>query len=141
MDENTQAPRKHYASFEEFWPDYVRAHTNRTCRQLHFAGLTLAAASIGAGLLFRKRSLLLAAPVFGYGFAWFGHFVFEKNVPLTFTYPLYSLRADWLMWAKMASGTMDAEVERFVAEMAAVATAPETSAASANGAVVDVTAN
>jgi hypothetical protein len=139
MSENTQTPPKQYASFDEFWPDYVRAHTNRTCRQLHFVGLTLAAASIGGALLFRKRSLLLAAPVFGYGFAWFGHFVFEKNVPLTFTHPVFSLRADWLMWAKMATGKMDAEVERYVAEKAAEVAPVE--AESANGAAVDVTAN
>ena len=139
MDENPKTPRKQYASFAEFWPDYVRAHTSRTSRQLHFVGLTLAAACVGGGLLFRKRSLLLAAPVFGYGFAWFGHFVFEKNIPLTFTYPLYSLKADWLMWGKIATGTMDAEVERFVAEKAAEVA--QTEAGSANGAAVDVAAN
>ena len=134
-------PAKQYASFAEFWPDYVRAHTNRTSRQLHFVGLTLAATCLGAGLVFRKRSLLFAAPVFGYGLAWIGHFVFEKNIPATFTHPIYSLRADWVMWAKIANGTMDAEVERFIAEKAAEAAATASDAEHANGAPVDVTAN
>jgi hypothetical protein len=37
-------------------------------------------------------------PVIGYGFAWIGHFIFEKNRPATFTYPIYSLIGDWVMF-------------------------------------------
>ena len=38
--------------------------------------------------------------VVGYGFAWIGHFFFEKNRPATFEHPLYSLAGDWVMfWA------------------------------------------
>lgn len=27
----------------------------------------------------------------GYGFAWIGHFIFEKNKPATFKHPIYSV--------------------------------------------------
>jgi hypothetical protein len=37
------------------------------------------------------------ALIFGYGLAWMGHFFVEKNKPMTFKYPLYSLRADFQM--------------------------------------------
>ena len=37
-------------------------------------------------------------PVVGYGFAWIGHFFFEKNHPATFKYPLYSFMGDWMMF-------------------------------------------
>jgi hypothetical protein len=37
--------------------------------------------------------------VIGYGFAWLGHFIFEKNKPATFTYPVYSFIGDWVMFA------------------------------------------
>jgi hypothetical protein len=131
-------PATNYASFEEFWPDYVRAHSNRTNRRLHFIGSTLALACVGGAVLFRKPLLLLAAPVVGYGFAWVGHFGFEKNRPASFTNPLYSFKGDWVMWSKIATGTMDAEVERYTS-------APEPSEAPdarvANGAPVDATAN
>ena len=50
--------------------------------------------------------------MFGYGFAWVGHFFVEGNRPATFTYPLWSLRGDMLMWWKTVTGTMGAEVER-----------------------------
>lgn len=41
---------------------------------------------------------LYAAPLFGYGFAWVGHFFFEKNRPATFKQPIYSLMGDFMMW-------------------------------------------
>lgn len=99
-------------SFEDFWPYYVRQHSNETNRTLHFVGTTLAMASIAAGLLTRRRAFFLAAPVVGYGFAWLGHFGFQGNKPATFTHPLWSLRADMVTWWKTVNGTMNAEVER-----------------------------
>ena len=51
-----------------------------------------------AELLSTRRWLwLLAMPLAGYGFAWVGHFVFEKNRPATFQYPLWSFMGDWVM--------------------------------------------
>ena len=47
---------------------------------------------------------LLAMPLIGYGFAWVGHFFFEKNRPATFTYPLWSLMGDWRMFFETVSG-------------------------------------
>jgi hypothetical protein len=99
-------------TFEDFWPYYVRQHANETNRTLHVVGMTLTLGSVAAGLLTRRASFFLAAPVFGYGFAWVGHFFVEGNKPATFTYPLWSLRGDLLMWWKTVSGTMRAEVER-----------------------------
>ena len=48
--------------------------------------------------------ILLALPVAGYGLAWWGHFVFEKNKPATFQYPFYSLVCDFVMFADMLRG-------------------------------------
>jgi hypothetical protein len=102
-------------SFEEFWDFYVRAHSNPTNRKLHFVGTSLAMACVGGAVLLRRPSLFVAAPIVGYGFAWVGHFVFEKNKPASFDHPVWSFKADMLMWRKIASGTMDAEVERVMA--------------------------
>jgi hypothetical protein len=106
------------ASFEEFWPHYVRAHSKKWNRRLHFAGTTAALAVAGLGVVTWRPSLLLLAPVVGYGPAWIGHFLVEGNVPATFGHPLWSLKADLIMWAKMIEGSMDAEVERVLAESA-----------------------
>ena len=47
---------------------------------------------------------LWALPLVGYGFAWVGHFFFEKNKPATFKNPLYSLWGDFVMWKDVVTG-------------------------------------
>jgi hypothetical protein len=103
-------------SFEQFWDYYVSQHQKTATRVLHFIGTTAAACCLAGGLLTKRRWLLLVAPVAGYGPAWIGHFFIEKNRPATFTHPLWSLRADLLMWWKMATRQMRAEVERVMRE-------------------------
>ena len=98
-----------YASFREFYPYYLSEHRNRTCRQLHFAGSTLVLALIGAAAFTRNAWLLALVPVAGYGFAWVGHFVFEKNRPATFKHPWYSLMGDWVMYWQLLTGKIPFE--------------------------------
>jgi hypothetical protein len=87
-----------YASFREFYPFYLSEHSHRICRRLHFAGSLLVIAVVLVAIATRDARWLWLAPVIGYGFAWVGHFFFEKNRPATFTYPLYSLAGDWVMF-------------------------------------------
>lgn len=117
-----------FQSFEEFWPFYVKEHSKKSTRILHFVGTTGAMGCVAGAVLLRKPWLLLAAPVVGYGPAWFSHFFIEKNRPATFTYPAWSLRADFVMWKKTLDGTMDAEVERVLANAAAAEDAASESA-------------
>lgn len=51
-----------------------------------------------------EKTWIAFAPLSGYGFAWVGHFVFEKNRPATFKYPLYSLRGDFVMYWELLTG-------------------------------------
>jgi hypothetical protein len=99
-------------TFEEFWPQYVRAHQNKWNRTLHAIGIGLALACVAAAILKRRPWLAAFAPVFAYGFAWFGHFFIEKNKPATFSHPMMSARAGALMFWKTICGEMDAEVAR-----------------------------
>lgn len=93
-----------FASFREFYPYYLSEHRDRTCRRLHFVGTALVLIVLATAALTRKPLLLLLAPLAGYGFAWVGHFKFEKNRPATFTYPLYSLAADFALFRDMLTG-------------------------------------
>jgi hypothetical protein len=100
-------------SFEEFWPYYVSQHRNKTCRRLHFVGTTIAMGCVAASPWI--PAALIGAPIAGYGFAWIGHFAFEKNKPASWLGPkelVWSLRGDLKMWSKMLTGSMDAEIER-----------------------------
>jgi hypothetical protein len=94
-----------YASFREFYPFYLNEHSDRTCRRLHFIGSTVVLVVLGL-VIARVLSpwWLLSLPLIGYGFAWIGHFFFERNRPATFTYPLYSLMGDWVMFKDILTG-------------------------------------
>lgn len=98
------ATQGRFARFADFYPFYLSEHSNRTCRRLHFAGTSLVLLILAAALLAGQPWLLLAAPVAGYGFAWVGHYGFEKNRPATFTHPWYSLRADFVLFRDMLTG-------------------------------------
>ncbi len=89
---------KKYKTFWSFYPYYLNEHKNVTSRTLHFIGTLLLIACLIAGIITGKWILFIIIPFVGYGFAWVGHFFFEKNKPATFTYPLYSLGSDFVMF-------------------------------------------
>ena len=109
-----------YKTLSEFYPYYLKEHSNQTCRRLHFIGTTLgmlltaaalftiAGAVLGhhaIGPAVRQALLLVVvAHVQGYAFAWVGHFFFEHNKPATFKYPGLSYRGDYLMWWQILTG-------------------------------------
>jgi hypothetical protein len=95
---------KRYTSLKEFYPFYLTEHSNATSRVLHFIGTGLVLLLIPAAFLFHEVRLLLLIPFVGYGFAWVGHFFFEKNKPATFKYPAYSLASDFILFFDLLSG-------------------------------------
>ena len=97
------APGERYASFEAFYPNYIHEHSNRTCRRIHVVGTGLVILTWVLGLTV-SLWWFAASPVVGYGFAWVGHFFFEKNRPATFRHPLYSLMGDWVMFKDICVG-------------------------------------
>ncbi|HEV2321459.1 MAG TPA: DUF962 domain-containing protein [Gammaproteobacteria bacterium] len=93
-----------YASFKDFYPFYLGEHQNRICRRLHFFGSSLVLLTLVYVILTGLMWALLLMPLFGYGFAWIGHFFFEKNRPATFTHPFYSFMGDWVMYRDILTG-------------------------------------
>ena len=95
-----------YVSFRDFYSFYLTEHSNRTSRRLHVIGSTLVLAVFIAVVVSQRWMWLWALPVLGYGFAWVGHYFFERNRPATFTYPLYSFIGDWVMWWQVVTGRL-----------------------------------
>ncbi len=93
-----------FNSFAEFYPFYLQEHSNDICRRLHYIGSLLVLSILGYSIANQQWALLWLVPLAGYGFAWVGHFVFEKNRPATFQYPLYSLLGDWVMLKDALTG-------------------------------------
>lgn len=94
-------------TYREFYPFYLSQHVDPTCRALHYVGTTGVLGLLGYALATQSFILLAALPVCGYFFAWLGHFVFEKNRPATFTYPVWSLMGDFQMYFEFLTGRLE----------------------------------
>jgi hypothetical protein len=101
-----------YTTFAAFWPFYLREHSKPSTRALHYVGNTLVVLIAAFAVLTGRWWWLLALPVAGYFFAWIAHFGVEKNRPATFTYPLWSLAADFRMWWLWLTGRLGPELEK-----------------------------
>jgi len=99
-------PQVKFATFAQFYPFYLSEHRHRICRRLHFAGSLLVIAAVLAAIVTAEPWWLLVAPLGGYGLAWIGHFLFEKNRPATFSHPWYSLLGDWVMFRDLLVGKL-----------------------------------
>lgn len=73
---------------------------------MHAIGTTLGIILVIAAFATRHPwYALLFFPV-GYGCAWFGHFVLEKNKPATFGHPFWSFISDFRMLGLMLRGRL-----------------------------------
>ena len=103
---------REHQTFAQFWPFYLREHSKARTRALHYAGTTLVVAILLIALLTARWWMLLLIPLAGYGFAWVAHFRVENNRPATFTYPFWSLAADFRMWWLWLTGGIAAELDK-----------------------------
>ena len=93
-----KAMERKYKTLKDFYPYYLTEHQNFTSRILHFIGTGGFISITVFSILTQNWIYLLLGPLCGYGFAWVGHFIFEKNKPATFQYPLFSLASDFIMF-------------------------------------------
>lgn len=99
-------------TYSEFWDFYVREHSKPLTRGLHLVGTTLGVALLIYFVAIGRWYFFPVLLVVGYAFAWFAHFVVEKNRPATFKYPLWSFISDFKMIAFIVTGRMRGEVDR-----------------------------
>lgn len=99
-------------TYAEFWDFYVREHSRPLTRALHFIGTTLGLVLLVWFVATGRWYFFPLFLVVGYAFAWFAHFVVEKNRPATFKYPLWSFISDFKMMWYMITGRMGREADR-----------------------------
>ncbi|MFN8287059.1 MAG: DUF962 domain-containing protein [Chitinophagales bacterium] len=105
------AEERKYNSFWSFYPYYLTEHARPINRTLHFIGTAGVISLAIAAIVTQKWVLFAFLPLCGYGFAWFGHFMLEKNRPATFKYPFYSLGSDFVMFWHILTGQIGKKVE------------------------------
>lgn len=98
--------------YDQFWDFYVQEHSKRLTRLLHFMGTTLGLVLLVWVIWIGRWYFFPVFLVVGYAFAWFAHFVVEKNHPATFKYPFWSFISDFKMMWYMITGRMGRELER-----------------------------
>lgn len=106
----------HFNTISEFYPYYLTQHAEWRCRTLHFVGTGLVITLFATTLATQIWWLFLLIPLVGYGFAWTGHFLFEKNKPAAFKNPLWSLACDFIMFKDIATGQIRAKLNEAVAK-------------------------
>ena len=83
-----------FTSFKDFYPYYLSEHKLKTNKILHIIGSLTGLSFLFYIVYIEKYKFIPVSFLFGYTFAWIGHFFFEKNKPATFKYPLYSFIGD-----------------------------------------------
>ncbi len=105
-----------HVEFEDFWPRYLRAHSDPRTRAMHVAGTLLGTGFVLAALVTRKPWLAACGLVAGYAPAWISHAFIEHNNPETFRAPLASLRADYIMAWHVLRGTIDEQYAKVASD-------------------------
>ena len=95
-------------TFEEFYPEYLAAHSDPRTRAVHAVGLVSGLTVGTLGLLQRKPKYLAAGLALGYLPAFASHWIFEGNQPKTFEQPLNSFRGDFVMVFQLLTGKFGA---------------------------------
>ncbi len=100
-----------FDTFEEFFPYYLAEHSLPITRGLHYIGTIAATSLLVISLTIGPLWLFWLYIVVGYGMAWIGHYIFEKNRPATFDYMIWSLMGDYKMFALFITGRLGPQLE------------------------------
>ena len=102
---------KKHTSLSSFYLYYLYEHRHPANRILHYIGTSGIIALLILSILWQYWILLAFIPLVGYGFAWIGHGLIERNKPATFSYPFYSLASDFIMYFHWITRRLSGQLE------------------------------
>jgi len=88
------ADQEEYSNLEDYYTVYLTQHADKTNRILHLVGTVLALLQILITFFDFSLFNIILIPLVWYGFAFAGHYIFEKNQPTTMKYPLLSVKCE-----------------------------------------------
>lgn len=89
-----EAADTEYNNLDDYYPIYLTQHADKTNRGLHLAGFILAFLQLLITIFDFTIFNIILIPVIWYGFAFAGHYLFEKNKPTSYAQPWLSLRCE-----------------------------------------------
>jgi len=98
--------------FEEFWQNYLVAHSQPNTRRLHFLGVAVAVVSLFVGIALHNPVIAVLGLAMTYALSWSGHLLFERNQPALLENPVWSLQCDVRMCRLWLTGRLDKELSR-----------------------------
>jgi hypothetical protein len=101
------------ATFEDFWPHYVRLHTRPVTQWLHALATTSCVACVVVGVACRNPLIVAAGPLADYVIAQASHRLFENNRTTPWKRQTWHTRGELRMLWLVVTGRMRSEVARF----------------------------
>ena len=95
-----------FRSYDEFFAFYLEQHSDAGNRWMHAIGTSLGIVVVIVAFATHHPWYALLWIPLGYGCAWTGHFLLEKNTPATFGHPFWSFISDFRMLGLMVTGRL-----------------------------------
>jgi hypothetical protein len=94
-------------NFSNFYLHYLLEHSNPATRRMHVFAQLATLSSIALSVVFGYFHFIPFQIAIGYIAGWYSHWRHEKNVPTTFSEPMWSLRAGRYMLRAILRGDIN----------------------------------
>lgn len=92
---------KNYKDFYEF---YLTQHQKTGTKVSHILTVIMVFAVVAFVIKTEKERFLWYIPILGWGITALSHYIFEKNTPTSFRYPLWTIISDFRFFLEVITG-------------------------------------
>lgn len=102
-------------TYDAFWLMYLRAHSMRKTRLIHYVGITIIFVSLVLAVIYETWWIAVLGIAAGYVTAWTAHWLVQRNIPVMFAGPeaaLWSLMSGLRMYFLGISDQLGPQLRR-----------------------------